>query len=62
MRRLRVLVVDDVIDMAQTIANELEPAGFDVEVVDSGSVALDRCARHEAWDHIHQRRTASTRR
>ena len=48
MRRLRVLVVDDVVDMAQTIANELEPAGFDVEVVDSGSQALDRFGREPA--------------
>ena len=45
MRKLRALVVDDVLDMAQTIANELEGAGFETDVAASGSVALERFAR-----------------
>jgi two-component system response regulator HydG len=48
MRRLRALIVDDVVDMAQTIANELEPAGFDTDVADSGALALERFARDPA--------------
>src|SRR5437762_7457087 len=48
MRRLRALIVDDVVDMAQTIANELEPAGFDAEVAESGALALERFARDPA--------------
>ncbi len=48
MRRLRALVVDDVVDMAQTIANELESAGFDAEVAGSGTAALERFAREPA--------------
>ncbi|HXJ23865.1 MAG TPA: sigma-54 dependent transcriptional regulator [Polyangia bacterium] len=42
MRRLRALIVDDVIDVAQTVANELDAAGFDTEVVGSGGTALER--------------------
>jgi two-component system, NtrC family, response regulator HydG len=48
MRRLRALVVDDVVDMAQTVANELEAAGFDVEVAGSGAAALEAFAREPA--------------
>jgi two-component system response regulator HydG len=48
MRRLRALVVDDVVDMAQTVANELESAGFDSEVADSGASALERFAQEPA--------------
>ena len=44
MRKLRALVVDDVIDMAETIANDLEAAGFEAEVTDSGQAAIDRFA------------------
>jgi two-component system, NtrC family, response regulator HydG len=45
MRKLRALVVDDVIDMAQTIANDLEQAGFDTCVVGGGAAALEHFAR-----------------
>jgi two-component system, NtrC family, response regulator HydG len=45
MRKLSALVVDDVIDMAQTIANDLEQAGFDARVADGGAAALDHFAR-----------------
>jgi two-component system response regulator HydG len=45
MRKLRALIVDDVVDMAQTIANELGAADFEAEVVDSGALALERFTR-----------------
>jgi len=48
MRRPRALIVDDVVDMAETIANELGGAGFDTEVVDSGAAALERFAQEPA--------------
>jgi two-component system response regulator HydG len=38
------MVVDDVVDMAQTIANELESAGFHTEVAGSGAAALESFA------------------
>jgi two-component system response regulator HydG len=41
---MRALVVDDVVDMAQTVANELQAAGFDAEVAASGTAALQRFA------------------
>ncbi|HXT97923.1 MAG TPA: sigma-54 dependent transcriptional regulator [Polyangia bacterium] len=41
---MRALVVDDVIDVAQTVANELDAAGFETEVAGSGTAALDRFA------------------
>jgi two-component system, NtrC family, response regulator HydG len=44
MRRMRALVVDDVIDVAQTVANELDAAGFETEIAGSGAAALDRFA------------------
>jgi two-component system response regulator HydG len=48
MRRLRALVVDDVVDMAQTIANELAAAGFDIDVAASGAMALERFGKEPA--------------
>jgi two-component system response regulator HydG len=48
MRKLRVLVVDDVVDMARTVANELEAAGFAADVADSGAAALERFASEPA--------------
>ena len=48
MPSLRVLIVDDVVDMAQTIASDLQLAGFDTEVVDSGASALEVFAREPA--------------
>ena len=48
MRKPRALIVDDVVDMAETIANELAAASFDVEVVDSGTAALERFAQEPA--------------
>jgi two-component system response regulator HydG len=47
-RKLRALVVDDVADMAETIANDLREAGFDTEVADSGASALERFAADPA--------------
>src|SRR4029077_19885642 len=44
MAKLRALVVDDVVDMAQTNANALESAGFKTEVAWSGAAALERFA------------------
>ena len=46
--KVRVLVVDDVLDMAQTIANDLTAAGFAVDVAGSGAEALDQFARQPA--------------
>ncbi|MDB4980927.1 MAG: Response regulator of zinc sigma-54-dependent two-component system [Myxococcales bacterium] len=41
MSRLRALVVDDVVDMAETIANDLELAGYETLVADSGAAAIE---------------------
>jgi two-component system response regulator HydG len=48
MRRMRALIVDDVIDVAQTVANELEAAGFETEIAGSGAAALERFASEPA--------------
>jgi two-component system response regulator HydG len=40
MRKTRVLVVDDVADMAETVAMDLEAAGFEATVADSGAAAV----------------------
>jgi two-component system, NtrC family, response regulator HydG len=48
MGKLRALIVDDVVDMAQTIANDLEAAGFETDVAGSGAAALERFARDPA--------------
>ncbi|HSY38699.1 MAG TPA: sigma-54 dependent transcriptional regulator [Polyangia bacterium] len=42
MPKLRALVVDDVLDMAQTIANDLGSAGFDTDVAADGASALQQ--------------------
>jgi two-component system response regulator HydG len=47
-RKLKVLVVDDVIDMAETIANDLQQVGFDTEVAGGGASALERFASDPA--------------
>ena len=46
--RLRALIVDDVVDMAQTIARDLESAGFETLVASSGAVAMDLFAKQPA--------------
>ncbi len=46
--KLRVLVVDDLLDMARTIANDLEAAGFATDVAESGAAALEQFARQPA--------------
>ena len=48
MAKARALIVDDVVDMAETIANELGAAGFDTEVVNSGTAALERFGQEPA--------------
>jgi two-component system, NtrC family, response regulator HydG len=48
MRKLRALVVDDLLDMAKTIATELQGIGFDTEVSDAGARALEQFARNPA--------------
>jgi two-component system response regulator HydG len=48
MPKLRALIVDDVVDMAQTIANDLQAAGFSAEIAASGELALDRFAEDPA--------------
>src|ERR1700749_937055 len=40
MRKTRVLVVDDVIDMAETVAMDLESAGYEAVVGDTGTAAV----------------------
>ncbi len=42
MAKLRALIVDDVVEMAQTIAGELEKAGFESEIARDGTTALER--------------------
>jgi DNA-binding NtrC family response regulator len=46
--RHRALIVDDVVDMAHTIANDLEMAGFETDVADSGAAAVERFANEPA--------------
>jgi two-component system response regulator HydG len=41
----RALIVDDVVDMAETIANDLEEAGFDTLVAGGGAEALELFAK-----------------
>ena len=48
MRKSRAIIVDDVVDMAATIASELEAARFEAEVFDSGAAALERFAQEPA--------------
>jgi two-component system response regulator HydG len=48
MAKARALIVDDVVDMAETIANELGAAGFETEVVDNGAAALERFGQEPA--------------
>jgi len=48
MRKPRALIVDDVVDMAQTIANDLEAAGYETEVASGGAAALDMFTREPA--------------
>ena len=40
MRKARVLVVDDVVDMAETVAMDLEAAGYETSVADNGTAAV----------------------
>ncbi|HVZ73530.1 MAG TPA: sigma-54 dependent transcriptional regulator [Polyangia bacterium] len=47
MPRLRALVVDDVVDMAETIANDLALAGYDTVVADSGAAAVELFAKDQ---------------
>jgi two-component system response regulator HydG len=42
MSRPRALIVDDVVDMAETIARDLEGAGFATEIAANGTTALAR--------------------
>jgi two-component system response regulator HydG len=46
MRKLRALIVDDVIDLAETIAHDLDLAGFETEIAEGGAAALERFAKH----------------
>jgi len=48
MRKLRALVVDDVIEMARAIASDLESIGFDTDVAYGGAAALERFAAEPA--------------
>jgi two-component system response regulator HydG len=48
MRKLRALVVDDLLDMAKTIARDLQHVGIETEVSDSGARALEQFARNPA--------------
>src|SRR4030095_9610695 len=41
MRRRAALVVDDVVDMAETIANDLVLAGYETVIAGSGAEAID---------------------
>src|SRR5690242_14005582 len=46
MAKLRALIVDDEIDLAESIAEGLARAGFEAETADGGAVALRRGAFH----------------
>jgi two-component system response regulator HydG len=48
MSRPRALIVDDVVDMAETIARDLEAAGFTTETAANGNAALARFAEAPA--------------
>jgi two-component system response regulator HydG len=48
MSKLRALIVDDVTDMAQTIANDLIAAGFETETAHDGVAALKQFAKDPA--------------
>ena len=48
MPKLRALVVDDVADMAQTIANDLASAGFEAEIAGDCAGALERFTQEPA--------------
>jgi two-component system, NtrC family, response regulator HydG len=48
MRKLRALVVDDVIEMAKAIAADLDTVGFDTDVAYGGAAALERFAAEPA--------------
>lgn len=48
MPSLRALIVDDVVDMAQTVANDLHSVGFEAAVADSGAGALEAFAKTPA--------------
>jgi len=48
---LRALVVDDVVDMAETIASDLRRGGFETQVVESGVRALELLGR-ELFDVV----------
>ncbi len=48
MAKLRALIVDDVDDMAQTVANDLRSAGFETETAHDGVAALKQFAQEPA--------------
>jgi CheY-like chemotaxis protein len=48
MRKLRALIVDDVVDMALAIAKDLALIGFETDIATSGHAALDRFAKWTA--------------
>ena len=45
MRKLRALIVDDGIDLAESIASNLELVGFETQIADGGAPALERFAK-----------------
>ena len=48
MSKLRALIVDDVADMAQTVANDLAAAGFEAQTASDGGAALKQFAKDPA--------------
>ena len=46
MSKLRALIVDDVADMAETIANDLASAGFETQIASDGTAALKQFAKN----------------
>ena len=48
MSRLRALIVDDVVEMAQTIATDLAGAGFDPQIANDGASALGQFLKSPA--------------
>src|SRR5579862_4196800 len=48
MSKLRALIVDDVVDMAQTIATDLAGAGFEPQIAGDGASALSQFLKSPA--------------
>lgn len=46
-QKLRILVVDDEVELAQTLAELLEPGGLEVDIAANGAIALEKLHKRE---------------